>query len=118
MERFCRECGAPLSGRSDKKFCSDACRTAFHNRQYYIEKRPTQAINRILRQNRWLLERVYLSGRRKVSLDELQRIGYDMRFATRVERSALGASRYHCYEYSYSIRHGAIIRLEKTDMEQ
>jgi len=31
-ERYCLECGEPLIGRSDKKFCDDQCRNAYNNK--------------------------------------------------------------------------------------
>src|SRR4051812_23939004 len=29
-QRTCNQCGMPISGRSDRKFCSDACRIKAH----------------------------------------------------------------------------------------
>lgn len=31
--RCCRRCGRPLSGRADRRYCSDACRVAAHRAQ-------------------------------------------------------------------------------------
>lgn len=31
MERVCLNCGTPLFGRSDKKFCSHNCRSYYNN---------------------------------------------------------------------------------------
>ena len=33
-QRCCPVCGSNVVGRSDKVFCSDDCRTFFHNRKY------------------------------------------------------------------------------------
>ena len=30
--KTCLECGEPILGRSDKKFCSDLCRNAYNNK--------------------------------------------------------------------------------------
>ena len=45
----CMECGKPLSGRTDKKFCCGKCRNRFNNRRYgYSGKKEaaTRAENR------------------------------------------------------------------------
>ncbi len=36
IQRHCTECGQRLAGRSDKKFCNDQCRTAWHNKQHVV----------------------------------------------------------------------------------
>jgi hypothetical protein len=33
MEKKCKQCERLVVGRSDKKFCSDACRIDHHNQQ-------------------------------------------------------------------------------------
>lgn len=115
MERKCRECGAPVSGRSDKRFCSDDCRTAFHNRRYRIAAKPMAPVNRILRRNRTLLEKVYAAGKRSVPLADIRLKGYDSRYATAVEHHIWRPRRYHCYEYSFTIRNGILTDLTKND---
>ena len=36
MEKRCLECNDVLHGRSDKKFCSDACRNTYNNKKKSI----------------------------------------------------------------------------------
>lgn len=114
MERFCRECSAPLAGRSDKHFCSDSCRTAYHNRRYRKEERDTGAVNVVLRRNRRILSAVYKSGLNHIKLTDSRMKGYDRNYFTSVRRRLLRPAVYHCYEYSYTIRGGSIVNLAKT----
>ena len=113
MERFCRECGAPLSGRSDKQFYCGECRTSYHNRNYDKEKKGTAGVNRILKANRRLLEAVYAAGLRRISLKDKRLRGYDERYFTSVEHRPLRRTRYYCYEFSFQIRGGCICALAK-----
>lgn len=115
MKRFCRECGAPITGRPDKRFCGGACRTAWHNHRYYIQRCPTDAVNRVLAGNRRILEAIFTSGVHSVRLSDRRMAGYDRRYITSVERLPLGFARYRVYEYSFSILAGRICRLTRLD---
>lgn len=44
MKRVCLNCGTPIYGRSDKKFCSHNCR-AYYNNIIYKEKRDSARNN-------------------------------------------------------------------------
>ena len=114
MERICRECGAPLTGRSDKKFCSSECRTSWHNRHYSDMLRRAAAVNRTLMRNRKLLSGVYERGIRRISMTDSSLAGFDSRYFTSVERPLLRTAVYHCYEFSYELRRGRICRLAKA----
>lgn len=37
MQKICEYCGAQYEGRSDSRFCSDKCRSAFNNRRRKLE---------------------------------------------------------------------------------
>lgn len=114
MERICRECGAPLTGRSDKKFCSDSCRTSYHNRRYCAMLSKAAAVNRTLMRNRKILEAVYDKGIKRISLTDNSLAGFDKRYFTSVETPLLRAAVYHCYEFSYVLRKGRLCRLAKA----
>ena len=113
MERYCRECGEPLSGRSDKQFCSDDCRSSYHNRDYNTDTVATSTVNRILRYNRRLLARLYRAGVRSLSLADERLMGYNLRYYTSVDRYMLRPPKYHCYEFSYSIVRGRMCGINK-----
>ena len=55
MERNCLECGRSLIGRSDKKFCSDDCRTNHNNKQNSDQTNYIRRVNNILRKSRRIL---------------------------------------------------------------
>lgn len=54
----CLECGETILGRSDKKFCNDACRNAYNNRVNSDYTNLMRMIHNRLRNNYGLL---YLS---------------------------------------------------------
>jgi len=102
MNRSCKACGSSLKGRSDKKFCHDYCRNAFHN-----EKRSAQPwheqvrrINRILWRNRQALESLLPPAEIEIRVhrDQLLESGFRFRFLTDMLTDHKGARWQGCYD--------------------
>ena len=77
MEKKCPECGAPIKGRIDKKFCSDLCRNAYNNKQNSDTTNYMRTVNNILRKNRRLLQEKVEKGNGKANVhkEKLQEKG-------------------------------------------
>ena len=54
-QTFCLQCGLPLVGRADKKYCDDGCRNAYHNARMMDANRICRPYHRSLKQNYGLL---------------------------------------------------------------
>jgi len=100
FKRFCSVCGDRISGRVDKRFCSDSCRTAHHNRNNAETNRHVRLVNGILRRNRRILEQLAPAGMRTVQGTLLFASGFDFAYHTRFEQHAR-QSRFYCYDYVY-----------------
>lgn len=100
-QRACEECGAPLLGRTDKKFCSDQCRSTFNNRRNLESNRYVRTVNNRLRKNRRILDELNPGGRIKVSADLLKEMGFDFRYYTSVGSVREGEVCYFCYDQGY-----------------
>lgn len=102
MERKCLECGDPLHGRIDKKFCSDACRNTYNNRlksssgNNYIRK-----INGILMRNRNIMAGLNPQGKTSVHKNGLMKKGFDFSFYTNQYHTRKGTVYYFCYDQGY-----------------
>jgi len=48
----CLNCERSLSGRVDKKFCTDQCRNEYNNKLKYTDNNLIRNINNVLRKNR------------------------------------------------------------------
>ena len=83
-ERQCLECGRAIKGRVDKKFCTDACRNSYNNRQHSDQTNAVRNINNILRKNRRLLEEMLKVGEdiSKCQRHKLSELGFDFRYHT------------------------------------
>ena len=101
MENKCLECGTDFKGRSDKKFCCDMCRNAYHNRIYREEKNMIAQVNGRLAANRRILDNLYAAGVRKVTKNMLEEEKFDFRHFTSLSKDRFGRVIYRCYEYTY-----------------
>ncbi len=104
----CLLCGKEFTGRVDKKFCSDACRSEYHNRIRFGRKKESGIIERILRANCDFLRRNLLDGNRTINLGRQETLLFNRNFFTSCERRFLRPPIYHCFGYRYYISLGKI----------
>ena len=100
-KRYCPECGAPVYGRIDKKFCSDQCRNAFNNKNLGYSNNYIRKINGVLRKNRKILEELNPKGKSKVHLQQLKKKGFDFEYHTNIYTTKTGNKYHFCYEHGY-----------------
>ena len=100
-KRICPECGDAILGRSDKKFCSDACRNSYNNKLNSDSTNYVRNINNILRKNRRILEELNPKGKTTLSKNKLTEAGLDFTYFTHLLKTKKGSVYYFCYEYGY-----------------
>ncbi len=101
MEKKCLDCGEPIHGRTDKKFCSDQCRNNYNNRLNRDTNNFVRNVHGLLRKNRRILADLYAEGKVKVHKDALFALGYNFSFFTHVIESSAGRKFHYCFEYGY-----------------
>jgi len=79
--RSCLECGAPLKGRSDRKFCDSDCRNAFNNRRRSAIP-AVRDIDRILHSNRLVFASFELNSPTPIPVLALKTRGFHFGFFT------------------------------------
>jgi hypothetical protein len=97
----CLDCGEPLKGRSDKKFCSDLCRNNFHNRMSRSNEKFIRNVQNILRRNRRILGELNTGGSVKVHRDELIARGFNFTFHTHSYTTRKGMTYSFCFDQGY-----------------
>ena len=97
----CTECGRSFTGRSDKKFCTDLCRSAFHNRVKQKEREPVNHTNRILMKNRKILEAMVEKSTYETSFEKMVESGFNFSHFTSIEYNRKSGVVCYCYEYAY-----------------
>ncbi len=101
MKRTCLECDAPVAGRSDKKFCSDACRNAYNNRVNKDSKNLIRNINNRLRKNYRILEELNPHGKSKTTKTRLLDKGFDFEYITNLYTTKKGSTYFFVYDLGY-----------------
>lgn len=100
-EKVCLECGDKITGRSDKKFCSDQCRVAYNNRLNRNETAYMVNVTNILRKNRRILLELNTTGKTRVNRDKLNDKGFDFNYFTSQYKTKDGSIYNFCYEQGY-----------------
>jgi len=97
----CLECGEPLKGRSDKKFCSDYCRNAYNNKVNKDSKNLIRNTNNRLRKNYKILSNLNTTGKTKITRSKLIQNNFDFNFFTSIYTTKTGNTYYYCYDQGY-----------------
>ena len=101
-EKVCLECGEPLKGRADKKFCDDQCRSNYNNKMNSDVTAEMRNINNILRKNRRILESVvHEDGKGKISKQKLTDKGFNFKYFTQTHTTQKGSTYKLCYDFGY-----------------
>lgn len=111
----CPECDNAVLGRSDKKFCSDACRNSMHNRLKQEDIHAVRNVNQILIRNRKILFDVMDSRGQEVSLNYLRAKGFNFNFYTHQQEEPSGRSVIFCYDIGYRREASNLLALLKDD---
>ncbi len=100
-EKTCLECNEPLKGRIDKKFCSDACRNSYNNKQNNESHNLVRKINRILAKNRKILVELNTKDKTTRFKTDLINQGFDFNYYTNTYTTKNGKIYFFCYEQGY-----------------
>lgn len=100
-KKLCLECGEPFVGRSDKKFCSDACRNSYNNQVNKDDKNFIRNTNNQLRKNWRILEELNPKEKLKVTKKQLLQKGFDFNLFTSIYTTKEGAVYYFNYNQGY-----------------
>lgn len=101
MKKNCLECGEPLNGRIDKKFCSDYCRNAHNNKINKESKNLIRNVNNRLRKNHHLLSNLNSTGKTKVTRTKLLDGNFDFSFFTSIYTTKTGNTYFYIYDQGY-----------------
>jgi hypothetical protein len=100
-KKYCLHCNEVIVGRTDKKFCDDPCRSAYHSRSGTDESLMIKHINLILKKNRRILLLLNPDGKVKMHQRMLLEKGFDFRYFTGIYKTEKNACYHFCYEMGY-----------------
>lgn len=113
-KKLCLNCSLPVAGRTDKKFCDDACRSTYHAKFSSTEPDYVKQINLRLKRNRKILLALNPDGKAKVNRKEMLAQGFDFQCFTGIYRTEKNACYYFCYEMGYLLlEHEHVLLVKK-----
>lgn len=111
MKKECLECGDSFSGRIDAKYCSDSCRSAYHNRINKERRDVVKKVNAILKKNRRILEGYNRNGTTRVKREDLLKSGFNFNYLTNTFVTGKGKTYRFCYDQGYLESEGDFLTL-------
>jgi len=99
----CLECGEKIIGRSDKKFCNDACRNAYNNKQNKDSSNLMRNVNNKLRRNYRILSETNIEGKTKIAKTKLTGLGFDFNYFTQIKVYKNGSEYKFVYDQGYKL---------------
>jgi len=102
-QRKCLECGEPLRGRADQKFCSDACRNAYNNQKLGSTNNYMRKINRILKKNHSVLKELNPDDKTTTYKGVMIKQGFNFNYFTHIYKTKNGRVYYFCYDQGFSV---------------
>ncbi len=116
-KRLCPECGEPITGRIDKKFCSDLCRNAFNNKVNSDSTNYVRNINNILRKNRRILEDLLQGDKTTVSRQKLLDKGFNFKYITNQSTTKNHHTYFYCYEFGFLPLENELVLIVKKKVD-
>jgi hypothetical protein len=103
-KRNCNWCGKEIKGRTDKKYCDDACRSAFNNQRNSGENNVVKNINYALARNRRILSDAIppCHSAAQTSREYLVQQGFQFKYLTHLLTDKNGRQVFFCYEFGLS----------------
>lgn len=115
-ERICLDCGEPLRGRADQKFCNDLCRNSYNNKKLSGSTNFMRKINRILRKNHAILEALNPEEKGMTFRSILEKQGFNFKYHTNVYTTKTGRDYYFIYDQGYAeVENGKLILVKNEE---
>lgn len=103
MPRTCPICKAPVAGRSDKTFCSIACKNDYHVRLRRATAKAVRETDKILHRNRSIL--LELMGKnitqKKLPRVDLDKKKFNFNYYTGSYLNAKGKRYHYVYDFAW-----------------
>ncbi len=98
----CLYCNENIHGRTDKKFCSPYCKSAYHYQQNKSKEGTLfSVIDHQLKTNRRLLKAYNKAGKATVRKQTLLAEGFNPKYFTHYWKAQNGNLYLFCYEYGF-----------------
>ena len=101
MIRKCLVCDDKLTGRVDRKFCSDFCRNSYNNSLKRSNNNLVRNVNNQLRKNYRILETINTEDKTKTTKNRLLQMGFSFDYFTSIYTTKAGSTYFYLYDQGY-----------------
>ena len=113
--RECLSCGGPIRyGRTDKKFCSDACKNRYHNQQMNKFLKIHSKVVHALDRNHKILSHCLSHGLNSIDLNEAIEWGFNPEYVTGLRRSRM-RQEFRCFDIRYQRSATRLYKIERLE---
>lgn len=101
--RHCRLCKAPFSGRTDKIFCTIACKNEYHVRLRRATAYSVRETDKILHRNRSILLEIMGKNKtqKKVNRLVLEKKKFRFNYLTAYQLNSRGKTYHYVYDFAW-----------------
>jgi predicted nucleic acid-binding Zn ribbon protein len=100
--RTCPVCNSAIFGRSDKKFCSDQCRSIQNNASRNTSESLILEINKYLRKNRTILKKLCPTGKAVVPKTSMMVLDFQFQLFTSTFVTKDGKTYFVAYDFAFT----------------
>lgn len=99
----CKICPNKIHGRSDKLFCSTACKSRYHHTLIKVTKEASRHIDNILHRNRSILLETLGKNRVKMKIKRiiLEKKKFRFKYHTHTHINSNGKTYNHLYDFAW-----------------
>ena len=112
-DRHCLECGEPLYGRTDKKFCNTSCRSKYHGQLRRWHNMLYSKTLDNLNGNYEILEHLFRLHSTGCPLQELTEMGFKPDFVTHTVQKKGKHLEYRCFDFIYNMSGAKLFNLRR-----
>lgn len=100
---ICLECGDSIGyGRTDRKFCCDACKNKYNNRKTRSSRVIKLRILNALDKNHRILEHLLRMGVTSIDISSLKQLGFNMDYMTSCHKTR-GHTEIWCFDIRFEV---------------
>lgn len=101
--RKCKMCPKIIKGRSDKTFCSVACKSAYHFKLRSVTKIATIEIDKILHRNRSILLELIGKSRKQIKIKRilLEKKKFNFKYKTHFYINSQNKTYHYVYDFAW-----------------
>lgn len=105
MKKHCKLCRKEFIGRSDKVFCSIACKNDYNVQLRRVTSKASKKIDEILHRNRSILLEIMGKHKIQITVDrmDLDKKKFNFSYMTGYSINKQGKTYHHIYDFSYMV---------------